>query len=353
MNVWDEEWEVGAYNNSNGSKANANNRIRCKNHIPVVPNQTYRIVKGAGWGIITIYSYNGNNEYIGVASVSSGIFTTGSNVRYITFNTGANSGDVYTNDISINYPSTDTDYHVYTGASYPVTWQTEAGTVYGGTVDLVSGLLTVTHGSVTLDGTQTGILNNWRTSETSTGWLYPWSLTQNKIYPMNTDTQDIISDTLPFETYQKAFNKTVDSCVSAITTPNGTSDWGIAVRYPDLTLTTSAAVNAFLAQHPITVCYELATPQTYQLTPTQVSMLLGTNNVWANTGSIESAVISTEIVPGQPLVPDDGAGGHYAYTVNGHTYTQDTLHAPYHWYVVEMPPDGIVVHEFDNPGGGA
>ena len=62
---------------------------------------------------------------------------------------------------------------------------------------------------------------------------------------------------------------------------------------------------------------------------------------------------SNTVVPGQPLVPDDGIGGHYAYTVNGHTYTQDTLHAPYHWYVVEMPPDGIVVHEFDNPGGGA
>lgn len=34
------------------------------------------------------------------------------------------------------------------------------------------------------------------------------------------------------------------------------------------------------------VCYELATPQTYQLTPTQVKSLLGQNNVWADTGDI-------------------------------------------------------------------
>jgi len=34
------------------------------------------------------------------------------------------------------------------------------------------------------------------------------------------------------------------------------------------------------------VVYELATPQTYQLTPTQVKSLLGTNNVWADTGDI-------------------------------------------------------------------
>lgn len=34
-------------------------------------------------------------------------------------------------------------------------------------------------------------------------------------------------------------------------------------------------------------CYELATPITYQLTPTQVNSLLGSNNVWADTGDIE------------------------------------------------------------------
>lgn len=34
-------------------------------------------------------------------------------------------------------------YTPYTGAAYPVTWETEAGTVYGGTLDVVSGVLTV------------------------------------------------------------------------------------------------------------------------------------------------------------------------------------------------------------------
>ena len=35
------------------------------------------------------------------------------------------------------------------------------------------------------------------------------------------------------------------------------------------------------------VCYELSTPQTYQLTPTQVNSLIGSNNVWADCGQIE------------------------------------------------------------------
>ena len=32
------------------------------------------------------------------------------------------------------------------------------------------------------------------------------------------------------------------------------------------------------------VVYELATPQTYQLTPTEVTTLLGDNTIWADTG---------------------------------------------------------------------
>jgi len=35
-----------------------------------------------------------------------------------------------------------------------------------------------------------------------------------------------------------------------------------------------------------TLVYELATPQTYHLTPTQVRTLVGNNNIWADTGDI-------------------------------------------------------------------
>ena len=34
------------------------------------------------------------------------------------------------------------------------------------------------------------------------------------------------------------------------------------------------------------VVYELATPITYQLTPTQVNSLLGQTNLWADTGDV-------------------------------------------------------------------
>ena len=37
----------------------------------------------------------------------------------------------------------------------------------------------------------------------------------------------------------------------------------------------------------IQIVYELATPRTYQLTPQQITALLGANNVWADTGDVE------------------------------------------------------------------
>ena len=234
--------------------------------------------------------------------------------------TGFNNQIAKWSNCQLELGSTASAYEPYTGTSYPVTWQTEAGTVYGGTVDVVSGVLTVDCLPFVFDNTA-------------------WTFSSTFFYLFLDDLKDVVVS---------GYYMTENGVKINLNGNNGQARIYLS-QNPFIASDTD--VGALLNGYKL--IYELATPLTYQLTPTQVSMLLGTNNMWANTGSIESAVISTEIVPGQPLVPDDGAGGHYAYTVNGHTYTQDTLHAPYHWYVVEMPPDGIVVHEFDNPGGGA
>ena len=42
-----------------------------------------------------------------------------------------------------------------------------------------------------------------------------------------------------------------------------------------------------MSANNIVVTYPLATPLTYQLTATQVAFLLGTNNLWSNTGDIQ------------------------------------------------------------------
>ena len=47
---------------------------------------------------------------------------------------------------------------------------------------------------------------------------------------------------------------------------------------------TIESIKAKLSETPLQVVYKLATPQTYQLSPTEVTLLLGDNNVWADTG---------------------------------------------------------------------
>jgi hypothetical protein len=41
VNVWDEEWEVGAISNSNGENYALAERVRSKNYISVKPNTPY------------------------------------------------------------------------------------------------------------------------------------------------------------------------------------------------------------------------------------------------------------------------------------------------------------------------
>lgn len=50
------------------------------------------------------------------------------------------------------------------------------------------------------------------------------------------------------------------------------------------------AVNAYLQEHPLQICYKLATPVEIPLTPTQIATLAGQNNVWSDAGSIEATV---------------------------------------------------------------
>lgn len=48
----------------------------------------------------------------------------------------------------LEFGSSQTEYEAYNGNTYNVSWQTEAGTVYGGTLDVVSGVLTVTNANI-------------------------------------------------------------------------------------------------------------------------------------------------------------------------------------------------------------
>ena len=264
INEWDEEWEVGTYNLQNGEKEAYANYFRSKNFIPLHPNTEYRAVTSNQQ--IYILFYDMNHNYISYRG--GGTFTTPINAYYMNFViTTTNSYNPNENPISINYPSTDTSYHAYNGTTYTIDLD---GTRYGCTLDVVSGVLTIDRAYVDL-----GSLNYSLSSSIS---VFYSTITNMKAPSTSADRKNgIISSMFPVS------NST--SISASMDDKSMLRDAGaIYVRDTDYN-----DVTAFkTAMSGVQLVYELATPQTIQLTPTAVKSLLGVNNIWCDSGDVQS-----------------------------------------------------------------
>lgn len=150
------------------------------------------------------------------------------------------------------------------GTTYTISFGS-AGTVYGGTLDVTTGKLTVTWGIVDM-----GTLA-WEThSSTTTGGL--------TIY-----RYDGLDRAFGRQVYSDIYYDNINASVSGMTDYQVTGNAASARVYVvDTRYSTPAALKAGIAGHQL--CYELATPVEYDLTPTEVRTLLGANNIWSDTG---------------------------------------------------------------------
>ena len=159
--------------------------------------------------------------------------------------------------------------------------------LYEGTFEFVTGLLTANYAKIILNGMQDIRHTNWRPTATSVGWIYYYDLTNNKPVELNNQTPNILCESLITCDYQRIYNGAYDYAISALNYAQGTTpSLGLVVRIGDTSLTTTSAINTYLASNPITAVYELAEPITYQLTPNQINALLGENNMWSDAGDV-------------------------------------------------------------------
>lgn len=183
------------------------------------------------------------------------------NVRPITGHTG----------MSVHVsPSTDAQ----DGATYTITFPTEAGTVYGGYVDVTNGELVVDMARVDM-GTlnfvaaspalATGFAGRAQISDRLFGYDVTEAYCDSYAFFGNGTTLRISSDIQNGQFAYQATNTYVwfrnDSC--------------------------STLEELKTALSGVYLVYKLAEPIHYQLTPQQITTLLGTNNVWADTGDVE------------------------------------------------------------------
>lgn len=191
-------------NGNNVSVANA--EFAHSDYIPVKSGQVYYCSPPWYTGVNVIFFYDNNKVNIGKVANNTHLYTMPNNCCYVRINMHEDEIDT----VFLNYPSTNTLFTPYQGNLYPITFPVEAGTVYGGTLDVTTGVLTVDRANIA----------SYNGESLPSTWI-----SDRDVYAQGA------------------------------------------------TPTTGAQV-----------VYKLAEPITYQLTPTELNSLLGTNNIWADTG---------------------------------------------------------------------
>ena len=270
VNVWDEEWENGGYD-GNGNKTAWANAIRSANAITVFPDTRYSATFSSS--IMYLYWYASDGSFIErVTTYSGNIFTSPVTAGLLRFGTNNDVGTTYNNDISINYPATNTEYHPYTGDQISVTFPE---TIYGGEDEAISGKLKSTMGMVDL-----GTLN-WTLMPNDKHLFYA-AIPGIKPNEIPNVAANIKSDRYKTVSASAAFGATQDYVIGqGITGIIGNVYIMVVNRaYSDAASFKTAMSGAQLV-------YEIAEPVEYDLTPQTLDTLYGTNNIWSSTGDTE------------------------------------------------------------------
>lgn len=254
-------------------------------------------------GTYTLSARNNTDISINIVNAVTGSLidrVTGSGSKVITF---ANDKKIYyittilsgkTIDTTATYQlelgSTATAYEPYHADTYDITFPTEAGTVYGGFLHAVSGVLTVDKKMVTIDGSTvpfTFASRNNTVAEYKNAIFGIQSADALQSASANV-VPDIISDTYKAISYNAAASKTAESYGVTVVDVGVAATARVRVAIPkSQNIITLEEANTWLENNPLQIVYPLATPQTYQLTPQEITSLLGENNVWADTGNSE------------------------------------------------------------------
>jgi len=276
VNIWNEQWEFGYYDAS-GAPVVDNTYIRSKSNSPIIikPNTSYYFSLDNSFDNVqaVLCFYDAGFNFISrVFPIKNVVFTTPANAYLMRFYMYSGYGVTYNNDISINYPSTDTQYHAYNGNNYTFTF---GQTVYGGHFDN-KGNLVVTHSVVDL-----GTLTYTKTTYGSNTCFYA-------DVPLGKSTGGASQAFAICSQYVQA------SSIYIASNADKTFTFGDAyihsrseIKIVDNDYANSTIEQFKTAMDGVQLVYELATPITLSITSQDIPTLLGENNFYSNTGNLE------------------------------------------------------------------
>jgi hypothetical protein len=167
--------------------------------------------------------------------------------------------------MSVNYPSTDTEYHEYTAETKTHEY-TE--TIYGGVDDFVNGGVESKYHLRECDGTE-----DWQTNGSSGVYIRPTVLSPNAKSKGNA--------------IMSIYKKVSDGQAP----PNGCWNWnsaGTAIQIRDERAMTASTFKTLIAtDNNLQICYELATPTTISTSAEEITLLKGNNVLSTNADDIE------------------------------------------------------------------
>lgn len=216
--------------------------------------------------------------YIRENSVNTFTFTQ---TTEITIVVSVSQTDVLTNfdlQIQLELASSPTEYEETNIQSVTVDLD---GTRYGGTLNVLTGEMTVDRGMIIFDGANDG---NRVSYKYPNKYVYNLStpLVGNTLIP--TPNGNTVIGCLSDYFQNITDNQAYDGSRNGFST--STSGGFAKLSAPSIKAESQADMNAWLAEHPVTVVYPLASPLTVTLSPSQLSTLLGENHIWTDTGDV-------------------------------------------------------------------
>lgn len=261
--------------NSTGVKEVDRNVISTPDLIPTAPGEKftyYRNQQTSENSSLVARLYNASKGYIGNGTsminteTGSKTITIPANAYYVAF-TQFGAVGVTGLQVQVERGDTYTGYEEPTYTVYSITW-TSAGTVYGGYLNVTTGVLTVEYGIADLGDLA------WSVSSDNVSFISGTAIIGIKIPASQTAGADAICSNY------KAYKSTDLLNGTFGVAPSGK----VKVRDDAFNLNTT---NFTTAMDGVQLVYRLATPITYTLTPTEIRTLVGGfNNLFADTGDV-------------------------------------------------------------------
>ena len=263
-NLFDLSAAQGGYIDANGVPHRTQDAIAnwtISDYMPVNPGTVMYVLPQTAANAARHAFYDAGLSCVGVATVNNSALTVPAEARWVRCSVRKANEETFTFSA---FPDAVAGYDAQV---FDISFPSEAGTVYGGVLDLTAGTLTVTHGFKQFSGAD--VIDY---GSTTLGVFYVRLVPVAGISSSGTVHSD------RYMAYRSTAGRKSGDIVVQTT--------GQVYIYDDRFTSRAAAEQILDTETPVIV-YPLANPVEYALTPVQIAALAGANTVFADCGAVE------------------------------------------------------------------